>query len=455
MENLFEADKLQELIELNAEKATNYEKLLNYYKGKHATIEEKSKADPNLPNNKIVNNYASYITDLQVGYFIAKPIAYRIQDNDMNEMIDDILTDSDEHDMNTEIAKDCSIYGEGFEIVYLDEEGALRLARLNPSNVIPIYDNTIQRRLKGAIRYYEDEEEVLHAEVYTNNTIEYWEDGEDGFANTETVEHYFGEVPIIHYINNEEIMGDFEQVLSLIDDYNARISDSADDIEYFADAYLKIKNMSATTNEDLKEMRENKAILVEENGDVDFITKGNGGNPGPGSTDGHISVVNNNIHKFSKTPDFSDEKFAGNVSGVAIKYKLLSMEQVTGIKERKFTKGLNKRFRIIIDHLNKKFSNEYEHRDIKPVFTRNIPDNIKELSEVVKSLAGIVPTETLLALLPFIEDPNMELKLLKSEEQSGETLEYSVYKSLNPNTENISLGTSTLSTKAIEASKGE
>ena len=49
--------------------------------------------------------------------------------------------------------------------------------------------------------------------------------------------------------------------------------------------------------------------------------------------------LNNDILRFANVVDMTDENFASNLSGVAIKYKLMSMEHVTGIKESKFKKG--------------------------------------------------------------------------------------------------------------------
>lgn len=432
-------EEIEELIEEHLPKVSKYNKMLSYYKGEHEIL-NKEVQNQDAPNNKAVNNYAAYITDLQVGYFLAKPIAYKVPDLDLNEMIDDIFLDSDEHDLNVEIAKDCSIYGEGFEILYIDEEGALRLSRLDPASVIPIYSNDVRRALIGAIRYYYDRDDVLFAEVYTKDKVSYYEDDE-GLALKEEKEHVFNQVPIVHYINNEERMGDYEQVISLIDDYNARLSSSSDELEYFADAYLKIKGMSGTTAEDIKTMREQRAFLVEEGGDVDFVTK----STSPSHSETHLNMVNNNIHKFSKTPDLSDEKFSGNLSGVAIRYKMLSMEQVTGIKERKFKKALSHRLRMVIHFINVKMGGDFEWRDIEPVFSRNIPDNVVELAEIVTRLSGMMPTESLLALLPFVDDPIRELKLLKSEEE-GDTLDYSTYQSLNPDTDNTNLGPTTLET---------
>ena len=46
--------------------------------------------------------------------------------------------------------------------------------------------------------------------------------------------HNFNDVPIIIYQNNEEELGDFENVVSLIDEYDKLISDAANNQDYFS-----------------------------------------------------------------------------------------------------------------------------------------------------------------------------------------------------------------------------
>lgn len=57
-------------------------------------------------------------------------------------------------------------------------------------------------------------------------------------------------------------------------------------------------------------------------------------------------AIEQDIHKFSHIPCMSDESFGGNVSGVAMEFKLLGMENITKIKTRYYRKGLRKRIRI-------------------------------------------------------------------------------------------------------------
>ena len=46
------------------------------------------------------------------------------------------------------------------------------------------------------------------------------------------------------------------------------------------------------------------------------------------------------------TPDFSDERFTGKLSGIAIRYKLFCLEQKTRLKERWLVAGLRERARV-------------------------------------------------------------------------------------------------------------
>ena len=98
---------------------------------------------------------------------------------------------------------------------------------------------------------------------------------------------------------------------------------------------------------------------------------------------------------------------------VAIKYKLMSMEHLTGIKESKFKKGLLRRIELASTILSIKTNSLLTYTEIKPVFTRNIPANETEIVSMVKQLYGIVSDETLLSLLPFIENAKEEIKVIE------------------------------------------
>lgn len=112
------------------------------------------------------------------------------------------------------------------------------------------------------------------------------------------------------------------------------------------------------------------------------------------------------------------EQFAGNVSGEAMKYKLMGLENIVGVKEAKFKKGLMRRIELLCNFLNISTNDLILYTDIQPVFTRNKPQNETELANMVKSLYGILSDETLISILPFIENAREEIDKRNSEKEN-------------------------------------
>ena len=112
------------------------------------------------------------------------------------------------------------------------------------------------------------------------------------------------------------------------------------------------------------------------------------------------------------------EQFAGNVSGEAMKYKLMGLENIVGVKEAKFKKGLMRRIELLCNFLNISTNDLMLYTDIQPVFTRNKPQNEVELANMVKSLYGILSDETLISILPFIENAREEIDKRNTEKEN-------------------------------------
>ena len=128
--------------------------------------------------------------------------------------------------------------------------------------------------------------------------------------------------------------------------------------------------------------------------------------------------LNNDIHRFSNVVNMSDENFGGNLTGIAIKHKLTGMEYVTGIKETKFKKGLMRRIELVVAVLNIKTNDLMLYTEIKPVFTRNMPTNDEEITNIAKGLVGIVSDQTVLSMLPYVDDVTAELEVIAKEKEN-------------------------------------
>lgn len=377
--------------------------------------------DKSKPNNKIANAYASYITDTLVGYFIGEPISYTSNDDVLLQDLSMIFEYNDEADENAELAKNASIYGVAYEMLYLSEEDKMiRFKALNPKEIIPIFDKTVEQNLMAIIRYYDDYD-VVDDKTYTlveviDNTMVRRYRMDNSFLLLEEYPHYFGMVPVAIYKNNEEERGDFENVISLIDAYDKMESDTLNDFEYFVDAYLALYGFTAEP-EDVAQMKENRILLMDEGTSAEWLIKQ--------TSDTYVENMKNrldaDIHKFAKCPNMADKEFASNASGVAIKFKLLGTENLVSIKERKFKRGLQQRLELM-SMINSVLREGFDWRGIDIIFTRNIPSNDTDIANMVNTLKDIVSEETLLAQIPFVEDVQDELERLKKEREENKEL---------------------------------
>ena len=114
--------------------------------------------------------------------------------------------------------------------------------------------------------------------------------------------------------------------------------------------------------------------------------------------------------------NISDENF-GASSGIALKYKLLCMSNLAKTKERKFTSGMNRRYKLIFSNpINKMNADDWVKVDY--VFTQNFPANLQEEAQTAAQLSGIVSKETQLSVLSNISNVKDEMKQIEQEEDN-------------------------------------
>ncbi len=406
------------------------ERLYDYYDNQHAI--ERRVMDSDKPNNKLAHDYCRYITDTTSGYFMGINVKTASDNEEYLQVYQDLCRDNFDSDENFELAKKSSIFGYAVEIIYQNEAGQSRYKRIDPREMILIFGTRLEDYLLAAIRFYVVEDldgnKTEYADVYLQDAIVHMirKPGRISFETLGEEPHYYGEVPVIVYSNNEELRGDFENVLELVDGYDKSQSDSANDFEYFTDAYLVFSGYSGLEDEDsddpavqanaYKNMRRNRVIYLDEKGKAEFLTK----DINDAALENYKKRLNMDIHKFGMVPDLSDEAFAGNLSGVAIRFKLITLEQKCAVKENKFRTALAKRRELLTNILNIRYGKGWDYREITEDFTRNIPQNVKEDTETVLLLDGLVSRRTLLELLPQINDVDQELERL--EEEAAETL---------------------------------
>ena len=396
-----------------------YQKLERYYVGDHDILHSE-RTDKTGGDNRIVNNMARYITDTATGYFLGQPVVYSSENEEYLQTIQDIFDYNDEQDHNTELGKQCSIKGDCFEMVYLDEDGRIRLGLVFPENLILFYETESEFTSPlAAIRMVRGMDKngniLLRVEFWTWTRVIYLQSFNGGMLEvTGWKEHYWNDVPFCEYVNNRERIGDFEGVLSEIDAYNRVQSNTANYFQYNDDAILKVTRLGDVDSKDIAQMKRERAVILEDGGDVGWILK----TVDDTALENYKNRLREDIHLGANVPNMTDEAFGGNLSGVAVSYKLWGLEQICAIKERKFKRALQRRIELITHVLNL-LGHNYDYRDLDMQFRRNKPQNILEQSQIIGNLSSMLPKETLLQLLPFVDNPKEELEKLEEEKQEG------------------------------------
>lgn len=398
-----------------------YDKLNNYYDGEHKIL-SRTLTTESLPNNKIVANHAEYITDMATGYVFGAPITY--SGNGADEL-NKIFTEIDEDSHNNELALDMSIFGVGYELLYMndDEVPYPELAVVSPLNSFLVVDSTVKQKPMFGVTYYPkyDIEGALKGydvNVYTDNSITHYffTDLNNGSPEVdEPEEHFFKDIPLVEYKNNKRLKGDFEGVITLIDAYNLLQSDRVNDKEQVVDALLAVIGASLGDNEEekvetAKLLKELKIIELDEGGDAKWLVK----NLNETEIEVLKKALKDDIHEFSKVPCLTDENFVGNASGVAMKYKLLGFEQLGRTKERYFKKGLRQRLKLMSNIENIRAKN-IDSSNIDITMKRSLPVDDELAARIAQETEGFISWETRIKRFDGEIDVEEERKRLEEE----------------------------------------
>ena len=426
-ETALNKELIYKLIQKHAQERQRLKKLKSYYMGEHAILKHERR-NKNAPNFKTVANHAKDIADTATGYFMGNAIKYN---NTAEGGLEPLLVafDGAEIDqVDAQNALNMSIYGRAYEYIYA-KEGLTELdsTSVDPENVFLVYDDSIERKALFAVYYYEIKDDTKNAtkyqaEVFTQN-LHYHivlRDSSTGTTQNEQVEpHNLDQVPIIEYRNNHFAIGDYEQQISLIDAYNSLMGNRVNDKEQAVESILVLYGAQLADN--LEDAREAMRILAEEgllelptDAKADFLKNALDEN----ATEILRKALKEDIYTFSHVPNLTDENFAGNSSGVAMEFKLLGLEMITKTKEANYKRGIRQRISIFAHYLGMQ-QIALEAHSIVPQFSRGLPKNLLELSQVINNLEGKVSLRQLISLLPFVEDPDAELEELEEEKEKN------------------------------------
>lgn len=369
-------------------------------------------------HNHLVANMDKYLVDTLNGFFVGIPPTIKVEDKATDQALQDWLIQADFTDELSELSKQASLYGRTYLLIYNDENTETKVTVVPPYSAFMIYDDTVAENPLAFVQYQQKQnsgdQEVIN--VYTSQTSATYISGKLASMRN----HLFNNVPAVEFYDNTEKTGLTDGVHTLIEGLNNALSKKADDVDYFADAYMKIIN-AELDDDSIDNIRKKRLIVLnntsgdQKDPDADFLNK-----PNADETQEHlIDRITNLIFQISMVANINDEIFGTATSGRSLEYKLLSMRNLTSNKERKFTKQLRKVFQIVSKTVDFGTSEHDISNDIQFQFVRNLPNNNADEANTAKTLDGIVSKQTQLSTLSIVPDPQTEIKQMQKEKEDA------------------------------------
>lgn len=416
----------------------------DYYKGRHHTIMNKPSTPLGKPDNRLIVNLPKKLTDTFNGFFIGDPIQIRYVDNTnqdesdkANEEISNWMNDVNFTDKASEYAKTADIYGRAYFRAF-DTANSIDIAVLSPRDTLIVYDNTPLNNPVIAINYstngisndvwvMDDKADYHFSDVngkFSMVNIQETEEGQPNILNQENI-HSFEGFPVFELPENDERVGIFDNVLSLIDAADEILSSKANDINSISNGILVVTG-AQLTDDQLANVKTMHVLNLYDNDD-DALSDSNNRTPNayyvtPDINDDMqehmLDRTIEQVYQNAQVVNMNDSKFgqsASAISGIALKQRYQDMMSKAETKASKMDSSLRALFSCLFSKLkvNANVQNiEFNHK-------QSIPKNVLEEAQTVQALDGQVTNETKLSALSLVKDTHAEVQNWMNEQEQG------------------------------------
>ncbi|AYP68436.1 portal protein [Bacillus phage vB_BboS-125] len=457
-------------------KAENVHQYQAAYDGYLEEIDQREASRSDNINKKLQASYAQLAVDTVVDFMLGNAMVWTVEDpegaadkavvdkavvEEYRKKAIPIFKGPDFQRVLREQLTQGSVACYSAVITWVDENGKIDYEEFPVQEIIPIYDT--RGRLRMIIRYYqvdisepgEESNERTKVEVYDPRYISYYLADETGTnynldeeeAKTgNPIEHKAGRIPVGLFVNGvaarydkrqtKNGVSDLEIVFNLIEEYSHVMSDKGNTVQRLLDQYLVLTGVD-TDEKEVQKMHKARAIsLKSKESKAEFIAP----KQDDQAVENHLNRARETIHDLTFTPQLNNLVGA---TATEIKLKYAPLDIKAGKKETYFTSSIRQLVAVITDMLNAErlieagvaeeelyeyLTGDQERKGVTlynpdwVAFTlnRNLPQNYKEIAEMVSMLAGIAPDSYLYELLWFIDDPVAALNEMKKQKEQAQ-----------------------------------
>lgn len=403
-------------------------------------------------NLKVKANFVQKLVDEEVEYSFGNDTTYTSIDGN-TEVVRDIIYNLKNNDEDHDISLGVELvkYGVAFEISFYKQVGVDG----NGKNKYK-FKNKIVSPLDGYI-YIKDDETIcfLHMfdkqldiqnhyiDVYTKDFIYHfdttWQEVENPTINR------FGFVPVgFAYIGGQQysdrrgyVEGDktiFKTIKDIQDSFETNWSDMVSEVSDFRNAIMKLYGVKTETKKDengkeildsngnpVKEtpvIRDNCILAFEDKAtqDAEWLIKN--------INDVFIKNTRDDLKDLMYTLTShidNNEKMQSNLSGIALRSRLHSLESKCKKNEKAMANIIKTRLKCLFRFLDLTQSKEYDENLIKVQFTPSIPQDLVNIADVISKIPHeVLSNKSKREMLPNINNADSEQKQIDKENKAAE-----------------------------------
>lgn len=429
----------------------------NYYDYEHAILAKKREVinengklevDDTLPNTKYIDSVYSEMVDQKVNYLLSKPLTIKTKNEKYSKELSKIFNKRF-HKTLKNLGKDSYNGGIGWLYPYYDGNGEFKIKKFSPWEILPFWKDEEHEELDFGVRIYEilgyegEKEKIIrYVEVYDTNGIHKFKVDEQDTGLTlipdyqiyyfqypqikegEEIPYSFNwdRVPLIPFKANSTETPLIKKCKSLQDGINQMMSEYSDIMEENASgsSILIIKNYDGT---DLGQFRANlstyKAVKVRTvdgaDGGIDKLEiEVNAEN-----YEMILKELRKALIRNCKGYDIDDLKSSGSPNEMTIKSVYSDIDLDANEIETEYQAGFEQLLWFINAHLKNTGKGDFTDEEIDIIFNRDMMVNESQVITDINNSRDILSNKTLVAMHPWVDDVEAELKQIEEEKQAN------------------------------------
>lgn len=394
--------------------------LESYSNGNNYTIlNGRKRLEPEKADYRIRHDLGGQASRFFTGYTVGQPISIGSSEIDLDlTSVDNFNSYNDIEALNRELVYDASRFGRAFELHYFDEFEQPAVALIDAKEMFTVRSADVRKEIIAAVHcpIYNGQ---LFVTIYTNEEIVSYD---NDWKETDRKPNPFKMVPVVEWQNNRERLGDWEKGIPIIDAYDAAESDTANYMSDLNDAMLVIKGDVESTGmnaSDIMKMKQANMLVLESgvghNGqqtslEAGYIYK----QYDVSGVEAYKSRLIKDFFRIVGLPNLQDDATFSATSGIAIRYKLVDLQQVTSVKRGFFIKALKRRYKLLQSlSENLKGFEAVDANLLTFTFHENLPTDVWAEIQFAINSGMDISQETLMESASFTDARKEKSRLLK------------------------------------------